>query len=521
MPEQKNPIIKKALVSVSDKTSLKEFCSELSKLDIEIISTGGTLKFLVENNINASDISSYTEFPEIMDGRVKTLHPRVHGGILARREMDKEIMDQCGITPIDLVVVNLYPFAETISKPDVKFNEAIENIDIGGPSMLRSAAKNNKYVSVVSDPNDYSVVIEEIEKNGGYLSQDTRLSLATKAFEHTASYDSTIAKYLSSIVEKDFPENIFGQFKKKEEMRYGENPHQKAAFYTNNTNHIMGVGSAEQLQGKQLSYNNIADADAALECVRNFEIPTCVIVKHANPCGVASDDELTRAYEKAFQCDSTSAFGGIIAFNRKLDEKTAKKIIDNQFVEVIIAPGISKSAKSVLSTKENTRVLELKEIQEAKKDLKYVSTSDGLLVQEIDISTINEGDLEIVSARKPTEEEIRDCLFVWRVAKFVKSNAIVFGRNNQTIGIGAGQMSRIDSTKIASSKATEMGFQTKGCSLASDAFFPFRDGIDQAASIGISSIIQPGGSIKDDEVIEEANNLGLVMAFTGIRHFLH
>ena len=514
--------IQRALISVSNKSGLVDFCRSLSEeFNVEIISTGGTLKVLEDAGISAIEISQFTNFPEMMDGRVKTLHPRVHGGILARREQDQEIMKENNILAIDLVVVNLYPFKETISKADVSLEEAIENIDIGGPSMVRSAAKNNKYVGVVVEPDDYTLILKEMESNGGSLSQKMRSSLATKAFNHTANYDTVISAYLSSVTEEDFPNRMFAKFQKKEVMRYGENPHQKAAFYVDETQQGNGLGNAIQLQGKQLSYNNIADTDAALECVKSFEEPSCVIIKHANPCGVATDVDITEAYQKAFEADSTSAFGGIIALNRKLEEKTAQQIIDNQFVEVIIAPGVSASAQKILNTKENIRVLEMESMDKLSSGFKFLSVTDGLLIQEIDNGSISAKDLKIVSSRGPTEEEVQDCLFAWKVCKFVKSNAIVYAKNNQTVGIGAGQMSRIDSAQIAASKAKESGFKTKGCVMASDAFFPFRDGIDVAASMGISSIIQPGGSIRDDEIIEAANEANMAMIFTGMRHFRH
>ena len=514
--------IQRALISVSNKSGLVDFCRSLSEeFNVEIISTGGTLKVLEEAGISAIEISQFTNFPEMMDGRVKTLHPKVHGGILPRREQDQEIMKENNILAIDLVVVNLYPFKETISKTDVSLEEAIENIDIGGPSMVRSAAKNNKYVGVVVEPDDYPVILKEMKINRGSLSQKMRSSLATKAFNHTANYDTVISAYLSSVTEEDFPNRMFAKFQKKEVMRYGENPHQKAAFYVDETQQGNGLGNAIQLQGKQLSYNNIADTDAALECVKSFEEPSCVIIKHANPCGVATDVDITEAYQKAFEADSTSAFGGIIALNRKLEEKTAQQIIDNQFVEVIIAPGVSASAQKILNTKENIRVLEMESMDKLSSGFKFLSVTDGLLIQEIDNGSISAKDLKIVSSRGPTEEEVQDCLFAWKVCKFVKSNAIVYAKNNQTIGIGAGQMSRIDSAQIAASKAKESGFKTKGCVMASDAFFPFRDGIDVAASMGISSIIQPGGSIRDDEIIEAANEANMAMIFTGMRHFRH
>ena len=522
MAESANKI-KRALISVSDKSGIVDLANALvNQFNIEIISTGGTLKELVEAGVPAIEVSSFTGFPEMMDGRVKTLHPKVHGGILARRDLDQEVMQENDILPIDLVVVNLYPFAETIAKENVTLEMAIENIDIGGPSMVRSSAKNNKYVSIVVDPKDYLPVLDEMKKNDGALTQETRSSLARKAFEHTASYDSTIASYLSSLGSEDFPSSIFGKYKIKEQMRYGENPHQKAAFYIEDSKIKTGLGNAIQIQGKQLSYNNIADTDAAIECVRTFKEPSCVIVKHANPCGVASSDkDITEAYQNAFESDPTSAFGGIIAINRKLDGKTALRINDNQFVEVIVAPGIDEEAKEVLAKKENIRLLDLQTMDDPVRGYKFMSVTDGLLMQETDNGQISEKDFKIVTKRQPTKEEIKDCLFAWKVCKFVKSNAIIFAKDNQTIGIGAGQMSRIDSTQIAASKAKERGFETKGCSMASDAFFPFRDGIDAATAMGISSIIQPGGSIRDDEVIEAADEANVAMIFTGMRHFRH
>ena len=521
MAETQIPI-KRALVSVSDKTGLVNFCRSLVEdFGVEVISTGGTLKTLLEAKVKAIEISAFTGFPEIMEGRVKTLHPKVHGGILARRGIDDKVMEENGLLPIDLVVVNLYPFVETVSMKGVSIERAIENIDIGGPSMVRSAAKNNKFVGVIVSPEDYGLVLNEMKQAKGSLSQEIRSSLAIKAFTHTASYDLAISGYLSSLHEQDFPERIFAKFQRKEVMRYGENPHQKSAFYTDYTKKKSGISNVIQLQGKKLSYNNIVDSDTAIECVRSFEEPTCVIIKHANPCGIASNKDITLAYIKAFEADSISAFGGIIALNRKLEEKTAKHIIDKQFVEVIIAPGISTSALKTLSSKENIRVLDIVEMNEPLPGFKFQSVTDGLLVQEIDSVLVKEGDLQVVSSRKPSREEVQDCLFGWKVCKFVKSNAIVYAKNNQTVGIGAGQVSRIDSVQIATSKAKERGLETKGCAMASDAFFPFRDCIDVAASIGITSIIQPGGSIRDDEAIEAVNEFDIAMVFTGIRHFLH
>ena len=522
MAQTANPKIKRALVSVSNKEGIVDFCQSLSKdHGVEIISTGGTLKTLQEAGINAIDISDHTGFPEMMDGRVKTLHPKVHGGILARRDLDQEVMEKNQIKEIDLVVVNLYPFIETVSKEDTTLEIAIENIDIGGPSMVRSAAKNNLYVGVVVEPSDYKKVLEEISKNEGAISLETRRNLAAKAFSHTANYDSAISNYLNQ-QQNTKPKYLFGKYELKQELRYGENPHQSAAFYvntseTNNDN----ISSAKQLQGKELSYNNIADTDAAYECVKTFSEPACVIVKHANPCGIALGNSIQEAYEKAFASDETSAFGGIIAFNHSLDERTASKIIENQFVEVIIAPGIKEEAQQALSTKENIRILDAGTLGGQNNNPKLLSVSGGLLIQDNDIATLSNEDIKIVSEREPSEDEIQNCLFAWKVCKFVKSNAIVYTKDNQTIGIGAGQMSRIDSAQIAASKALERGFKTEGCSMASDAFFPFRDGIDAAAKIGITSVIQPGGSMRDQEVIDAANEAGMAMLFTGIRHFRH
>ena len=517
-----NRKIKRALVSVSNKEGIVEFCSTLSKdYDVEIISTGGTLKTLLDAKIKAIDISQFTGFPEIMDGRVKTLHPKVHGGILSRREIDSEVMAENKISEIDLVVVNLYPFIETVSKPDTSLEVAIENIDIGGPSMVRSAAKNNLYVSVIVEPSDYQEVLKEMEENDGSLTLDKRRELAAKAFSHTANYDSAISNYLNQKQEKN-PKFLFGKYELKQELRYGENPHQSAAFYLN-TSETKGsnIASAEQIQGKELSYNNIADTDAAYECVKTFSEPACVIVKHANPCGVALGNTIEEAYERAFASDETSAFGGIIAFNQPLDKSTAERIIKNQFVEVIIAPGIDDGAIKALSAKENIRLLNTKTLGTPDNSSKLLSVNGGLLIQQNDLAEILREDIKIVTERQPSNEEIENCLFAWKVCKFVKSNAIVYTKDNQTFGIGAGQMSRIDSAQIAASKAVERGFDTRGCCMASDAFFPFRDGLDAAAKIGITSVIQPGGSIRDEEVIEAANEAGMTMLFTGIRHFRH
>ena len=511
--------IKRALISVSDKSGIAEFAKSLSLLDIEIISTGGTAKLLQEMNIPVTEVSNFTGYPEMMAGRVKTLNPKIHGGILARRGIDEEVMSQNGIKPIDLVVVNLYPFQETIKNPNSTEEEAIENIDIGGPAMLRSSAKNHISVTVVVDSKDYQKVLNEITDNGD-TTLSTRQSLAMKTFEHTAQYDGAIANYLGR--ESDgFSNTINLQFVKSQRMRYGENPHQSAAFYKENNLFEVSVSSSTQLQGKPLSYNNLADADAALECVRDFEEPSCVIIKHANPCGIATRENIFEAYQSAYLTDPTSAFGGIIAFNRELDRKTAKSIIDKQFVEVIIAPKITEDAKTTLQSKENIRVLECGYLEKAQKSFDYKKISGGLLVQDKDLESLNPADMKCVTASKPSESEMKDLLFAWKVAKYVKSNAIVYAKNQMTIGVGAGQMSRIYSAKIAGIKAADENLEVQGSVMASDAFFPFRDGIDAAAQAGIKAIIHPGGSMRDDEVIAAANEHGIAMIFTGMRHFKH
>lgn len=517
-----NKKITRALVSVSDKTRIVDFCRELSSLGVEILSTGGTAKLLAQNQIKVTEVSDYTGFPEMMDGRVKTLHPKIHGGILGRRGIDDEVMKANEIKPIDLVVVNLYPFEEAIALPDCDLDTAIENIDIGGPTMIRAAAKNYIDVAVIVNPSDYDKTIEEIKKQEG-LSLHTRFGLALKCFQHTAHYDNAIATYLAKVNGNDFPETLNLQFYLSQTMRYGENPHQQAALYSDLDPVSGTLGSARQLQGKELSFNNIADADAALECVKSFSVhPTCVIVKHANPCGVAEADTLLEAYDKAYKTDPTSAFGGIIAFNRELDKETAAEIIKRQFVEVIIAPVISKAAQTVLGEKSNIRVLQCGDFKVSHHvvlDLKKIS--GGLLVQEKDFGQVKSTDLKVVSMRSPTERELRDMLFAWKVAKFVKSNAIVYAKNCQTIGVGAGQMSRVYSAKIAGIKAADEGLTVEGSAMASDAFFPFRDGIDSAAAAGITAIIQPGGSVRDKEVIAAANEHNIAMVFTGMRHFRH
>ena len=517
--------IRRALISVSDKSGLLPFAKSLHELGIEILSTGGTYKQLNAAGIPAIEISDYTGFPEMMDGRVKTLHPKVHGGILARRDQDQAVMEEHNIPPIDLVVVNLYPFEATVANPDCDLPTAIENIDIGGPTMLRAAAKNNRFVAVVVNPSDYDPIIALLQANAGCLDQPTRFDLAVKTFEHTAAYDGAIANYLGGKVDDNaecFPRTFNSQFIKTLNMRYGENPHQRAAFYVEKNPAEASISTAIQLQGKELSYNNIADTDAALECVKCFSEPACVIVKHANPCGVAVTDSILTAYEKAFQTDPTSAFGGIIAFNRELDGATAKRIVDQQFTEVIIAPSISPEALAITAEKKNVRVLNCGQWETHRQaGLDYKRVNGGLLVQDRDIHQLERSDLKIVSARAPTEDEIRDMMFAWSVAQYVKSNAIVYCKNNQTIGVGAGQMSRVYSAKIAGIKAADENLEVKGSVMASDAFFPFRDGIDAAAAAGITAVIQPGGSMRDDEVIAAADEANIAMVFTGVRHFRH
>ena len=517
--------IRRALISVSDKTGIVDFARELTAQGVEILSTGGTYKLLCDEGIAAVEVSDYTGFPEMMAGRVKTLHPKVHGGILGRRGTDDAVMTEHGINPIDMVVVNLYPFAETVARPDCDLPMAIENIDIGGPTMVRSAAKNHKDVAIVVNASDYDSIIANLKANKG-LNYNTRFDLAVKAFEHTAAYDGMIANYLGARVgveePETFPRTFNTQFVKVQDMRYGENPHQRAAFYVEENATEASVSTARQLQGKELSFNNVADTDAALECVKPFKEPACVIVKHANPCGVAIGGNILEAYNRAFQTDPTSAFGGIIAFNRELDAETAKAIVDRQFVEVIIAPIVSAQASEIVATKPNVRLLECGEFAaQPGAAFDYKRVNGGLLVQDCDLGMVDASELQIVTKRQPSEQEIRDLLFCWEVAKFVKSNAIVYARDGQTIGIGAGQMSRVYSAKIAGIKAADEGLQVAGSVMASDAFFPFRDGIDSAAEAGIKAVIQPGGSMRDQEVIDAADEHGMAMVFTGMRHFRH
>lgn len=526
--------VRRALISVSDKTGIVDFARELSALGVEILSTGGTYKLLRDNAIDAVEVADYTGFPEMMDGRVKTLHPKIHGGILGRRDLDSAVMAEHGIQPIDMVVVNLYPFAATVAKPGCSLPDAIENIDIGGPTMVRSAAKNHKDVAIVVNAGDYGSILSSLKEGG--LSYAQRFDLALKAFEHTAAYDGMIANYLGTIDQSRdtlgtedraaFPRTFNSQFIKAQDMRYGENPHQAAAFYREAAPAEACIATATQLQGKELSYNNVADTDAALECVKSFSKPACVIVKHANPCGVAvvpeADGGIRKAYELAFATDSESAFGGIIAFNRELDADTAKAIVERQFVEVIIAPSVSVEAREVIAVKANVRLLECGQWPaERIQALDYKRVNGGLLVQSRDTGMITEADLKVVTKRAPTEKEIHDLIFAWKVAKFVKSNAIVYASNRQTIGVGAGQMSRVNSARIAAIKAEHAGLQVEGAVMASDAFFPFRDGIDNAAAVGIRAVIQPGGSMRDQEVIDAADEAGIAMVFTGMRHFRH
>ncbi len=517
--------IQRALISVSDKSGIVAFAQALNDQGIEILSTGGTAKLLTDKGISVIEVSDYTGFPEMMAGRVKTLHPKIHGGLLGRRGIDEPVMAEQGISPIDLLIVNLYPFEQTIAKPDCNLVTAIENIDIGGPAMLRSAAKNHAAVTVVVDAKDYERVLAEMAANNGAITATTRFNLAQKVFAHTARYDGLIANYLGQMTakeHKDFPPTLTLQYQKVQAMRYGENPHQKAAFYAESQPQEICVATAVQLQGKALSYNNVADTDAALECVKSFEEPTCVIVKHANPCGVAIGNDILTAYDRAFKTDPTSAFGGIIAFNRPLDAQTAKNIIDRQFFEVIIAPEIEEDAKFILATKNNVRVLACGTWDDKRvTELDFKRINGGLLVQDRDLGVVKATDLKIVTERQPTEKEFQDLLFAWKVAKFVKSNAIVYCKEGMTIGVGAGQMSRVYSAKIAAIKAGDENLEIKGSVMASDAFFPFRDGIDAAAKVGISAVIQPGGSMRDKEVIAAANEQGMTMVFTGMRHFRH
>ena len=533
MPESKpafNPA-PCALLSVSDKTDIEQLAAAFVEAGIHLLSTGGTAKVLRSAGFSVTDVAEHTGAAEMMAGRVKTLHPTVHGGILGRRGIDDEVMQQRGISAIDYVVVNLYPFASTIAKKNVSFEDAIENIDIGGPAMVRSAAKNHASVMVVTDPSDYQQVIDSLGNDKLSTSQ-LRLNLAVKAFEHTAQYDGMIADYLGKRIGEhtheapaDFSRTLNVQLTLVDTLRYGENPHQKAAFYAQADAPAGTIAGASLLQGKPMSYNNVMDADAALACVGQFrQDHACVVVKHANPCGVAVSDSQLQAYDKAYKTDPTSAFGGIIAFNQSLDGETARAILERQFVEVIVAPGISVDAQKHLEAKPNVRVLNCRELADVSVQgllQQFRPVSGGLLVQDDDLMRIEAADLRVVSKREPDKQELVDLLFAWRVAKHVKSNAIVYGRDNATVGIGAGQMSRVYSARIAGIKAADEGLDVRGAVMASDAFFPFRDGLDNAASVGVSAVIQPGGSKNDDEVIAAADEHGLAMVFTGVRHFRH
>ena len=526
---------KTALISVSDKSGIVEFADKISKLGFKILSTGGTAELLKDNGIKVTEVANHTGSPEILDGRVKTLHPRIHGGLLAKRD-NHDHMDtllQHNIDTIDLLVVNLYPFIQAVSDPDCTFENAVENIDIGGPAMLRAAAKNHGGcdggVTVVIDPSDYQRVISQLENNNE-VSYSLRLELATKVYAHTAAYDGAIANYLSSIIDTEpeakaapkrsnWPNTLTVQMNKHQELRYGENPHQTASFYTDIKIAQGLLGSYRQHQGKELSYNNIADSDAAWECVRQFDQPACVIVKHANPCGVAIGTNTLEAYKKAFQTDATSAFGGIIAFNHTVDAETINEV-GKQFVEVLLAPSYTTTALELLAKKKNVRVLEIP-LGKGINSIEMKRVGGGWLAQSPDADIVNNSDLKVVSKRQPTNQEMNDMLFAWKVAKYVKSNAIVFTGQGMTLGVGAGQMSRVDSARIASIKAENAGLSLKGSAVASDAFFPFRDGLDVVVSAGARCVIQPGGSIRDNEVIDAANEHDVVMVFTGMRHFRH
>ncbi|MBS0380267.1 MAG: bifunctional phosphoribosylaminoimidazolecarboxamide formyltransferase/IMP cyclohydrolase [Proteobacteria bacterium] len=516
--------VRRALLSVSDKTGLVELARALSQRGIALLSTGGTARLLGEAGIPATEVAAHTGFPEIMDGRVKTLHPKIHGGLLGRRGTDDAVMATHGIAPIDLLVVNLYPFAATVARADCTYEDAVENIDIGGPAMLRAAAKNHADVLVVVDPADYGALLTELDAHQGGSEFATRARLAAKAFAHTAAYDTMVAAYLGGRqagTATPFPATLPLVYRKLTDLRYGENPHQRAAFYRESAVYGAGIATARMLQGKELSYNNIADADTAIECVRQFDASACVIVKHANPCGVALGTGIREAYEGAYRTDPTSAFGGIIAFNRELDGDTATAILARQFVEVLAAPAVSAAARAVLATRPNIRVLELGELEAETSVTELRSVTGGLLVQDRDLADLEEGKLTVPTRRKPTPQELTDLRFAWRVCKFVKSNAIVFARGSVTLGVGAGQMSRVYSTRVAALKAQDEKLDLKAAVMASDAFFPFRDNLDLAAGYGIRAVISPGGSLRDAEVIAAADEHDLAMVFTGMRHFRH
>ncbi len=521
-------MIKQALISVSDKTGVLDFARALAAMNVKLLSTGGTAKLLADHGLQVTEVADYTGFPEMLDGRVKTLHPKVHGGILARRDFPAHMdaLAQHAIPTIDMVVVNLYPFQQTVAKAQCSLEDAIENIDIGGPAMLRSSAKNHKDVVVICDPSDYDAVLAEMRANQGDVAYETRFGLAKKVFAHTAQYDGAITNYFSSLgadrqhaTRSVYPDTLNLHFAKVQDMRYGENPHQSAAFYRDIAAVEGALANYRQLQGKELSYNNIADADAAWECVKTFDGVACVIIKHANPCGVAVGADAADAYAKAFQTDPTSAFGGIIAFNCELDGKAAEAV-SKQFVEVLIAPSFSAEARKVFESKQNVRLLEIPLARVVNAyDMKRVG--GGLLLQSADAKNVQVAELKVVTKKQPTRQQLQDMMFAWRVAKFVKSNAIVFCGNGMTLGVGAGQMSRVDSARIASIKAQNAGLQLAGSAVASDAFFPFRDGLDVVVAAGATCVIQPGGSMRDQEVIDAADEQGIVMALTGTRHFRH
>jgi len=521
-----NTPIARALLSVSDKTGLVEFARGLANLSVALLSTGGTAKALAAAGLDVTEIDAYTGFPEMLDGRVKTLHPKVHAGILARRDSSEHAatLSAHGIPPIDLVVVNLYPFRETVARAGCTLDDAIENIDIGGPTLVRAAAKNHAGVGVVVDPDDYAALLAELNANGGRLSAATRFRLAQKAFSHTAAYDGAISNYLTARDEAGtarlFPDRFNWQGAKLQDLRYGENPHQQAAFYRDETPAGGTIAAARQLQGKELSYNNIADSDAAWECVKTFGETACVIVKHANPCGVAVAATPLQAYRKALATDPTSAFGGIIAFNREVDAETADAV-GAQFVEVLIAPSYTAEALELNAKKANVRVLKLALAMVPQRSWDSKRVGGGMLIQTPDVDNLAAGELKVVTKKAPTSAQLTDLLFAWRVARFVKSNAIVYCAGGATLGIGAGQMSRVDSTRIAAVKAANAGLSLAGSVVASDAFFPFRDGLDVVADNGAIAVIQPGGSVRDAEVIAAADERGIAMVFTGVRHFRH
>ncbi len=516
--------MKQALISVSDKTGIVEFAAALTHLGYRILSTGGTARLLDANGIAVTEVAEYTGFPEILDGRVKTLHPRIHAGLLARQDVPAHMQALAThrIDPIDIVAVNLYPFERTVARADAGFDEAIENIDIGGPALLRAAAKNHASVTVIVDPADYAAVLEELRRHGR-VGSTLRFALARKVFAHTARYDGAISNYLSALDDNGrrgaFPQTLTRQWHKVQDLRYGENPHQAAAFYREREVGAGLLAGYAQLQGKELSYNNIADADAAWQAVRGFDAPACVIVKHANPCGAAIADDVAAAYGKAFATDPTSAFGGIIAFNRPVDRRCAEAV-SRQFVEVVIAPTFDDAARAVFAAKPNVRLLAVA-AGEAQDDLDFKRVGGGLLVQSPDAKRVARAELRVVTRAQPSARQLDDLLFAWQVAKFVKSNAIVFARDGATLGVGAGQMSRIDSARIAALKAREAGLSLAGSAVASDAFFPFRDGLDAVVDAGASCVIQPGGSVRDAEVIAAADERGVAMVFTGTRHFRH